>query len=210
MDTNGGGWTVFQKRVDDSLTFYTKTWAEYKNGFDNGLTRNFWLGNDKIHALSSKDSKVDLRIDLWGDRDPNPNATPMYKNAYFFAEYTNFAVDNEANKYTLHLSPFVSGNASYQNNNIDIIWSNGRPFSTFDQDNDGGDCANPDENSMQLGGWWANWVGRCGYCALNGKYVPSVTFNSFFGMNWFVNTGPLEGRKYIQPVQSQMKMRKVA
>ena len=87
MITDGGGWTVFQKRLDGSVDFYLK-WESYKNGFGD-LSGEFWLGNDNLHRLTAADH-VMLRVDL---EDFEGNIT--------YAEYTNFGVADEADKYRL-------------------------------------------------------------------------------------------------------------
>ncbi|XP_062615766.1 veficolin-1-like, partial [Saccostrea cucullata] len=61
MTTDGGGWTVIQKREDGETDFY-RTWKGYKEGFGNAA-KNYWIGNDAIYALT-KDENEKLRIDL--------------------------------------------------------------------------------------------------------------------------------------------------
>ena len=87
MTTDGGGWTVFQKRLDGSVDFYLN-WESYKNGFGD-LSGEFWLGNDNLHRLTAADH-VMLRVDL---EDFEGNIT--------YAEYTDFGVADEADKYRL-------------------------------------------------------------------------------------------------------------
>ena len=90
--TAGGGWTVFQKRLDGSVDFY-RDWADYKNGFGN-LNGEFWLGLDKIHRLTNIEI-FKLRVDL-----------EDWEGETRFAEYDMFATGDEASKYRLSLGSY--------------------------------------------------------------------------------------------------------
>ena len=96
MDTEGGGWTVFQRRQDGSMDFHRK-WNDYRRGFGN-IGVEFWLGLDYLHELLSL-SENELRVDL-GDGNGN--------RAY--ANYSTFSAGNESTKYVLSVSGY-SGNA---------------------------------------------------------------------------------------------------
>ena len=89
--TAGGGWTVFQKRLDGSVNFY-HIWNDYKHGFGD-LKSEFWLGLDKIHRLTSDNSM--LRVDL---EDFEGNTA--------YAEYNLFGVMSEKDKYKLILGSY--------------------------------------------------------------------------------------------------------
>ena len=87
MTTDGGGWTVFQRRLDGSVEFYLG-WESYKNGFGD-LNGEFWLGNEDLHRLTASDD-VTLRVDL-----------EDFDGDIRYAEYTTFKVADEGDKYRL-------------------------------------------------------------------------------------------------------------
>ena len=91
LTTAGGGWTVFQKRLDGSVDFF-RGWNDYKKGFGN-LNGEFWLGLDKIHRLTKTKSK--LRVDL----------EDFHRNTAY-AEYSYFAIRDERSKYKLSLGTY--------------------------------------------------------------------------------------------------------
>ena len=104
--TAGGGWTVFQKRLDGSVNFY-RGWNDYKLGFGN-LNGEFWLGLDKINRLT-KSARNRLRVDLEDTKG---------KTAY--AEYDHFAVTSERSKYQLSLGTY-SGEHSFKPNAFFLV-----------------------------------------------------------------------------------------
>ncbi|XP_054876171.1 ficolin-1-like [Poeciliopsis prolifica] len=61
MDSEGGRWTVFQRRMDGSVNFY-RPWAEYKRGFGNAAGE-YWLGLDNIHELT-RSQNYELMVDM--------------------------------------------------------------------------------------------------------------------------------------------------
>ena len=90
--TAGGGWTVFQKRLDGSVDFY-RDWADYQRGFGD-LNGEYWLGLDKINRLTSSGLNM-LRVDL-----------EDFAGSTFYAEYDSFAVGNRGTKYKLSVGAY--------------------------------------------------------------------------------------------------------
>ena len=153
METDGGGWTVFQRRQDGSVDFY-RNWTDYENGFGN-LTGEFWLGLGKINCLTKEQSNT-LRVDL-GDFDGNTS----------YAQYPTFSVGDSITEYNLTVGGY-SGTAGDS-----LAWRhNGIKFSTRDDNNDNSvvNCA-----QYYNGGWWFN---NCFDSHLNGPYYhnPNVSF----------------------------------
>ncbi|VDO31430.1 unnamed protein product [Haemonchus placei] len=113
MTTAGGGWLVFQRRVNDSDPFWDHTWAEYRNGFGKlGPNTTFWLGNEVLHQLTYKDPSVTLRVEMRGDRTQN-SKNPK---GYWWNHYFKFRVGSEETDYTLERLYMdrrkIQGNAS--------------------------------------------------------------------------------------------------
>ncbi|XP_028417557.1 ryncolin-1-like [Dendronephthya gigantea] len=124
MTTSGGGWTVFQRRLDGSVDFY-RGWQDYKQGFGN-LSGEYWLGLDKIHRMTNI-SQNELRIDL---EDTSGNTA--------YAHYDSFNVSSENEKYKLNVGGY-HGTAGDSLRRHDAM-----AFSTKDSDNDiwdNGNCA---------------------------------------------------------------------
>ena len=147
MRTDGGGWTVFQRRQDGSVDFY-RGWNDYKSGFGQ-LTAEFWLGNDKIHRLTAaRPSSLRVELEDWN-------------GGIAYAKYGKFNIGDEQAKYRLEVGSY-SGTAG------DSLTTrhNNMAFSTKDRDNDvrsGFDCAEGNR-----GAWW---YGSCHSSNLNGQYL---------------------------------------
>ena len=99
--TAGGGWTVFQRRLDGCLDF-NRDWADYKHGFGNFLIGEYWLGLDKIYRLTQNETENRLRVDLG-----------RVKNKAVYAEYSWFKIGEEKAMYQLNLGNIASKSISF-------------------------------------------------------------------------------------------------
>ncbi|VDI61479.1 Hypothetical predicted protein [Mytilus galloprovincialis] len=98
MKKHGGGWTVFQRRMNGKIQFY-RDWDSYKQGFGN-QNQEFWLGNDHLHQITSQ-GKYKMRIDM-----------EDFENNRKYALYEKFSVGSESSGYILDVSGY-SGDAVY-------------------------------------------------------------------------------------------------
>ncbi|XP_069499452.1 uncharacterized protein [Ambystoma mexicanum] len=179
MVTDGGGWTVFQRRQDGSVDF-NRTWQEYKHGFGN-LQGEHWLGNENLHGLTRVGQHA-LRIEL-----------EDWYGVKRHAIYKKFKVASEQNKYRLTSREYQgnAGNAlSYSRNyNHDH-----KHFTTADSDNDNyqtGNCG-----TYYGAGWWFD---SCLAANLNGKYHKGryigLTDGIYWG-TWYILTDKRTKQKY--------------
>ncbi|CAL1284422.1 unnamed protein product [Larinioides sclopetarius] len=145
METDGGGWTVIQRRgqYGNGEDYFNKKWSYYKQGFGN-LKKEFWLGNDKIYSITNQ-GQYAVRMEMEHENG---------KSA--FTLYENFWIENENAKYKLHISD-ASGPGGDAISNHD-----GYAFYTVDQPNRSGD-----DQSTRSGGWWRNGKGTSSLNGLN-------------------------------------------
>ncbi|XP_042253067.1 microfibril-associated glycoprotein 4-like [Thunnus maccoyii] len=145
MDSVGGRWTVFQRRMDGSVNFY-RPWDHYKKGF--GIAAGeYWLGLENLFHLTRR-KKVELLVDM-----------EDFNGKKVFARYSLFSIESEFYGYRLHVSGFKNGGAGDALSN-----HNKQKFSTFDKDQD---CSSNNCAKVFLGGFWYN---NCQKANPNGVY----------------------------------------
>ncbi|XP_073072881.1 tenascin-N isoform X2 [Manis javanica] len=156
MDTDGGGWIVFQRRNTGQLDFF-KRWRTYVEGFGDPM-KEFWLGLDKLHSLTTgSPARYEVRVDL------------QTANESAYAIYDFFQVASSKERYKLTVGQYrgTAGDA--------LTYHNGWKFTTFDRDNDIAlsNCA-----LTHHGGWWYK---NCHLANPNGRYGETKHSE---GVNW--------------------------
>ena len=57
-------WIITMQRFDGTLDFYRK-WIDYRNGFGEIGRGEFWLGNEKVYAVTAQPGLVcQLRVEV--------------------------------------------------------------------------------------------------------------------------------------------------
>ncbi|WP_434716242.1 fibrinogen-related protein [Paraburkholderia sp. A3RO-2L] len=166
MTTAGGGWTVFQRRVDSSVDFY-RTYAQYAAGFGSATT-DYWMGNDRLAVLTANGAH-NLRIDM-----------TRYTGDTSYATYTGFSISPASDGYRIGVT-WAGGPAGDS-----LTSQNGMKFTTYDvdQDSSSGNCA------VQYHGAW--WYTACHLSNLNGAYLNGPHTSYADGMEWNTWTGYYE------------------
>nr|XP_044632235.1 tenascin-X isoform X1 [Equus asinus] len=155
METDGGGWLVFQRRMDGQTDFW-RDWEDYAHGFGN-ISGEFWLGNEALHSLTTA-GDYSMRVDLRAGDEA------------VFAQYDSFRVDSAADYYRLHLEGY-HGTAGDS-----MSYHSGSVFSARDRDPNNLliSCA-----VSYRGAWWYR---NCHYANLNGLYGSTVDHQ---GVSWY-------------------------
>ena len=168
METDGGGWTVFQRRVSSSVSF-EQNWHDYRTGFGS-FDGSFWWGNDKIALALDDGRQYALRVDMTD-----------WTNEHRYATYGDFRVASQHDNFRLRLGTYA-GDAGDGLRAVDNT-----QFTTADRDNDGSsdNCA-----TLHRGGFW---FGDCHNAHPNGPYSDTSTVpSSSTGVVWI----PWHGADY--------------
>ncbi len=185
MATDGGGWTVFQRRVNENVDFF-RNWTDYVHGFGE-LEGSFWLGLEAIHQLTQH-GDVELRIDL-------KNTTGMEG----YATYDHFKVLGADEKYRLKIG-------AYQGNIGDSLKvNNNMYFTTPDEDNDNIKIDFQNCAVQYKGPWWHNVCFRANlnnHLGSENVFFDTPKAPNATKMSWFS-----WGQEYGDIVYSEMKLR---
>ncbi|XP_055013544.1 LOW QUALITY PROTEIN: tenascin-like [Boleophthalmus pectinirostris] len=155
METDGGGWTVFQRRRDGSVDFF-RSWKEYVQGFGDP-SGEFWLGLEALHTLTTR-GRMTLRVDLRDGQDS------------VFAQYSTFEVAKRNYRLTVAGYSGTAGDSmSYHNNRI---------FSTKDRD----PASFITRCAMSYRGGW--WYKNCHEANLNGLYGINSKHQGIIWTSW--------------------------
>ncbi|KAG7460321.1 hypothetical protein MATL_G00219990 [Megalops atlanticus] len=159
-DSDGGRWTVIQRRMDGSVNFY-RGWDQYKRGFGTA-SGEYWLGLETIHLLTQQKS-YELRVDMQD-----------FEGGKVHAQYSSFSIQSESEGYKLLVTGFTDGGAGDS-----LTYHSGHKFSTFDRDQD----AAPENCARSYDG--AFWYNSCHYANPNGLYAWGKDSKNAVGINWY-------------------------
>lgn len=136
METDGGDWTVIQRRgqFGNSIYYFFRNWSEYASGFGD-VEKEYWIGNHALHALTSGADEMSLRVVL--NRSSSESVS---------VDYRRFKIASEEDFFRISVGDFKGEDGWDAFRNVD-----GMPFSTFDKTIDGDE---PSCGKLYLGAWW--------------------------------------------------------
>uniref|UniRef100_A0A914XNB1 Fibrinogen C-terminal domain-containing protein n=1 Tax=Plectus sambesii TaxID=2011161 RepID=A0A914XNB1_9BILA len=190
MNTDNGGWTVFQRRIDGLQDFASQNWIDYEDGFGD-VQYDHWLGLEKLYWLMEKDAglPVQMRVDM----------TDCTGHT-LFETYESFLIGDASTKYALLNASGVNGTAGDAFSALPT--QIGSKFSTEDDENSNASdtCA-----TALKGGWWYS---SCESAHLNSVYYPQCNNSSLNkdGITW--STASKQDGSSYSPTMTKMMIRK--
>ena len=154
QETDGGGWMIYQRRLDGSVDF-ERNWTSYKQGFGTigNDTTEMWMGNENVFQILQAygSTECELRIE----------ATSFDGDSCWATCYP-FQMRPESSKYSMTWNT-VEESMSGLGQNLDF--HKNLEFSTFDAYSCDRACV-----TNFKGGWWFK---LCASMFFNGVYIPN-------------------------------------
>ncbi|XP_050045798.2 techylectin-5A-like [Dermacentor andersoni] len=185
METDGGGWTVIQRRgqFGNRVFHFYRNWTEYANGFGNP-SDEYWIGNHALHTLTSGDEEMALRVVLSNNTEDSVSV-----------DYESVRIASEADLFKIQVGKHL-GPAGWDAFNV-----NGRNFSTFDRDND----VWPQNCAVTFRGAW--WYSSCHASNLNGLNLNGHHDSHADGIEWSARGVGAPGVQYYSYPSAFMMIR---
>ena len=114
--------------------FAEATWGEFKAGFNDEQTGEYYIGNDALYYLLDN-GMLTLRLDMWTTND-----------TYIAAEFSGVSMTDESANFALTLGAYDRGTATAGGL---VTYHSGSPFSTHNDDNSASGCT-----SEHPSAWW--------------------------------------------------------
>lgn len=183
MVTDGGGWTVIQRRgqFGNSAYYFYRNWTEYATGFGDP-TKEYWIGNKALHSLTSDSDDIELRVVLRNDTGETVSI-----------DYDNFRVGSEEEHFKLKLGNLL-GPPGWDS----LRDGHNCAFTTFDQDHDNA----PDNCAITFRGAW--WYNKCHAANLNGLNMNGWHDSFANGIEWSLRGTPGSLYHYSYPSVTMM------
>ncbi|KAI8490992.1 hypothetical protein Bbelb_314110 [Branchiostoma belcheri] len=168
--TDGGGWTVMQRRFDGSIDF-NRPYNDFRYGFGSANGEQ-WLGLENMYRLTEQNA-YELYIEL-----------EDWNSVVKYAKYSSFSVGRRSSNYRLSVGGYTgtAGDGFSLSSSSSIYYLSGRYFSARDVDLDTNIRSCAGGFSAFTGGWWYS---SCGYSALNGPYLRPSDRTSYSGYGIF-------------------------
>uniref|UniRef100_A0A0K8RFI6 Putative ficolin/ixoderin n=1 Tax=Ixodes ricinus TaxID=34613 RepID=A0A0K8RFI6_IXORI len=168
METDGGGWTVIQRRTEYEA--YDNNFEKDERDYERGFTTQggaLWIGNNILHVLTSfPNNQQVLRIELTRKAGQEP----------IVVHYNKFHVGSKKERYKLTIGDY-HGPPGYDA----LSYHNGAEFSikksmTISPDHD--------KCSARLSGGW--WFRECNEANLNGRKFTYTSKIRALGITWHI------------------------
>ena len=165
QETDGGGWIMYQRRVDGTVHF-TRSWEEYKYGFgDHGdNTTELWLGNEYVYQLVQSYGSTEWELRIEAD---------AFDGTSCWLVASDFRMNNETLRYSIYWDSVTESVVGLAD---DLNHHKLKPFITLDNSEwwsmMGWEWSMMARECVRKykGGWWYVSLYMCGKISLNGEY----------------------------------------